>query len=67
MAKSKLTNAFFAFDNGTGRGQLAARQQAEMLSEFGYDGPIGLQCYAIKGDTRANLRRSMEAWRKLSE
>ncbi len=36
------------------------------LKSFGYTGPIGLQCYAIKGDIRENLTRSMSAWRKLS-
>lgn len=28
----------------------------------GYTGPFGLQCYSIKGDREANLRRSMTAW-----
>ena len=27
--------------------------------------PIGLQCYAVPGDKRENLRRSMKAWRDL--
>lgn len=36
--KLELTNPFFAFDNGTGRGQLACEQQAEMLQQLGYDG-----------------------------
>lgn len=35
------------------------------LNEMGYTGPIGLQCYGIKGDVRENLGRSMAAWRKL--
>ncbi len=34
------------------------------LRTLGYDGPIGLQCYNIKGDRRENLKRSMDAWRK---
>lgn len=34
------------------------------LKEFGYNGPIGLQHYGIKGDARENLRRSMSAWRE---
>lgn len=37
------------------------------LKELGYQGPIGLQCYGIGGDTREHLARSMTAWRKLSE
>ena len=36
------------------------------LIHVGYDGPIGLQCYAIKGDARTNLEHSMQAWRKMS-
>lgn len=35
------------------------------LDEFrilGYKGPIGLQCYSIKGDREENLKRSMAAW-----
>ncbi len=37
------------------------------LRTLGYDGPIGLQCYNIKGDRRENLKRSMDAWRKFVE
>jgi sugar phosphate isomerase/epimerase len=32
------------------------------LRRLGYDGPIGLQCYGIRGEPRENLRRSMAAW-----
>jgi len=35
------------------------------LKELGYDGPIGLQHYAVGGDADQNLRRSMEGWRRL--
>ncbi len=38
-------------------GMLVALQRA------GYRGPIGLQCYNIKGDPKENLRKSMRAWR----
>lgn len=34
------------------------------LQAVGFAGPIGLQCYNIKGDPRENLRRSMDAWRR---
>ena len=37
----------------------------KQLSEAGYTGPIGLQCYNVKGDQRENLKRSMDAWKKL--
>ncbi len=36
------------------------------LKELGYQGPIGLQCYGIGGDTREHLVRSQAAWQKLS-
>jgi len=37
-----------------------------MLKELGYAGPIGFQGYGIKGDAHDNLKRTMEAWRRLS-
>ena len=33
------------------------------LNAAGYRGPIGLQCYAVKGDQKKNLARSMVAWK----
>jgi len=33
------------------------------LRKSGYTGPVGLQCYAIKIDSRENLRRSILAWK----
>jgi sugar phosphate isomerase/epimerase len=36
------------------------------LKELGYQGPIGLQCYGIGGDTREHLARSMVAWRRMN-
>ena len=35
------------------------------LRDLGYRGPIGLQCYGVRGDFRENLKRSMAAWRKI--
>lgn len=32
------------------------------LESIGYAGPIGLQCYAVKGDQTDNLSKSMRAW-----
>jgi sugar phosphate isomerase/epimerase len=34
------------------------------LSDLGYRGPIGLQCYGIGGDAHEHLARSMVSWRK---
>ncbi len=36
------------------------------LKRLGYEGPVGLQGWGIKGDVRENLARSMAAWRKFS-
>jgi len=36
-----------------------------ILRDIKYSGPIGLQCYGIRGDFRENLKRSMAAWRKI--
>lgn len=36
------------------------------LAELGWQGPIGLQHFGISGDAKANLRRSMDAWRVMS-
>ena len=35
------------------------------LDEIGYRGPIGLMCYAIPGDAREHLARSLKKWREL--
>ena len=37
------------------------------LNELGYTGPIGLQGYGIGGDVHENLKRSINAWRRLSQ
>ncbi|MFA6543271.1 MAG: TIM barrel protein [Limisphaerales bacterium] len=36
------------------------------LKEFGYQGPVGLQCFGIVGDVREHLARSMTTWRELT-
>ena len=42
--------------------QVALRAQ---LRGVGFQGPIGFQCYAIRGDSKTNLQRSINAWKKL--
>ena len=37
-AEPSTINPFFAFDNGTGRGKLAPKDQADMVHELGYAG-----------------------------
>jgi len=36
------------------------------LFAAGYKGPVGLQCYNIKGDILENLKASVEAWKRVS-
>jgi len=36
------------------------------LQAAGYRGPVGLQCYSVKGDVTENLKADLAAWRKLS-
>jgi sugar phosphate isomerase/epimerase len=47
------------------RGSFDVGRVLRLLDEGGYKGPVGLQCYAIKGDIRENLKRSKQAWDKL--
>lgn len=35
------------------------------LKKLGFKGPVGLQCYGVRGDKRTNLNSSMVAWRKM--
>jgi sugar phosphate isomerase/epimerase len=37
------------------------------LQSLGYAGPVGLQCYNVKGDTRGNLAKSMATWKSYGE
>ena len=48
-----------------GEGEFDVAKFLKQLSEAGYTGPIGLQCYNIKGDQTENLKRSISAWKKL--
>ncbi|MDD4869009.1 MAG: sugar phosphate isomerase/epimerase [Kiritimatiellae bacterium] len=38
-----------------------------MLKNAGYNGPIGLQCYSVPGDQKANLKENITTWRKIRE
>ena len=48
------------------RGDFDVYRLLKTLQRCGYRGPIGLQCYAIGGDVRQNLARSMEAWKAMT-
>ncbi len=47
------------------RGDYDQKSFFQMLRELGFQGNVGFQCYAIRGDSRENLKRSIEAWNKL--
>lgn len=47
------------------RGDFDQLRLLRILKAQGFRGPIGLQCYAVPGDKRENLERSMAAWRAL--
>lgn len=36
------------------------------LFAAGYQGPVGLQCFSVPGDTSENLKADMAAWRKIA-
>ena len=48
-----------------GHGSFDVASVLRPLKRLGYEGPIGLQHYGIKGDARKNLQQSMDGWRKL--
>jgi len=39
-------------------------QLLRLLRDQRFNGAIGLQCYAVSGDSRDNLQRSIRAWKK---
>jgi sugar phosphate isomerase/epimerase len=50
-----------------GRGDYDVCGFLQKLQAAGYRGPIGLQCYALKGDPLENLQRSITAWREYQD
>ncbi len=49
-----------------GRGDFDVCGFLKKLKAAGYRGPIGQQCYAVKGDPVENLKQSIAAWRAYS-
>ena len=49
-----------------GQGTFDVEALLRALHRFGYRGPVGLQCYAVPGDKRENLKQSMTAWQAMS-
>lgn len=48
-----------------GRGTFDMDGFLRTLMDAGYKGPVGLQCYGIKGDSKAILSESISAWKSL--
>lgn len=46
-------------------GDFSQKRLFKALADVGFDGPVGLQCYNLKGERRANLERSIAAWEKI--
>ena len=46
-----------------GRGSFDVYGMLETLHRLGFNGPVGLQCFGITGDTRDHLAESMAVWR----
>ena len=47
------------------KGSFPQERLFKILKEMKFKGPVGLQCYAIKGDRKTNLVASMKAWQEL--
>lgn len=47
-----------------GHGDFDVADFLRKIRQTGYEGPIGLQCYAVPGDPIENLQQSMRTWRQ---
>lgn len=47
-----------------GEGRFDVLALLRELHAVGYDGPVGLQCFAVPGDQRTNLQKSLATWRQ---
>jgi hypothetical protein len=47
------------------KGNFPQKRLFSTLRKLNFKGPVGLQCYAIKGDKRSNLKESFHAWEKI--
>ena len=48
-------------------GDFDQKELMKLLKGSGFRGHVGLQCYAIKGDSKENLKRSIDAWNQIWE
>lgn len=63
VTKKEMGRAIQPLDKGSYDVGIVLRK----LKAVGFKGPIGLQCYNIKGDPKTLLTGSMNAWRKMSD
>ena len=47
------------------KGSFPQKRLFQALKKIDFNGPVGLQCYGIKGDKRDNLESSIKAWKEL--
>jgi sugar phosphate isomerase/epimerase len=47
------------------KGNFPQQRLLGVLKKMQYKGPVCLQCYAVKGDKKSNLKKSIDAWEKL--
>ncbi len=48
-----------------GKGNFDLNRLLRKIFAIGYEGPIGLQCYQVPGDTLANLEHNMKQWKSI--
>jgi sugar phosphate isomerase/epimerase len=53
-------------DQVLGSGSYDVLPLLKLLKKMDYRGPIGLQCYGVRGDLKETLTQSMNAWKKLN-
>jgi hydroxypyruvate isomerase len=47
------------------KGNFPQQRLLGALKKLHYKGPVCLQCYAVKGDKKSNLKQSIDAWEKI--
>ncbi len=47
------------------KGSFPQQRLLGVLKKMQYKGPVCLQCFAVKGDKKSNLKKSIDAWEKL--
>jgi len=50
-----------------GQGTYDIREFLDILRDIHYSGPVGLQCWGIRGDARAHLEQSVETWKDVTK